>query len=161
MRWSIFIVLSLILGVFFWMWGGSEITGEIPFYYYKIMGKTVSLEINGTKIEAEIARSSQEKTKGLSNRDELAPERGMLFVYEKEQIPSFWMKETRFPLDIIWIKGDMIVELSENIAVDAGQNLKIYSPKTAVTRVLEVNAGFCERQGIKIGQKITYSKEIK
>lgn len=161
MRWAIFLVISLILGVFFWMWGGSEISGEIPYYYHKIMGKTVGLEINGAKITAEFAKSNSEKVKGLSNRDELRFDRGLLFVYDKEQIPSFWMKETRFPLDIIWIKDDTIVELSENVAVDAGPNYKTYSPKTAVTRVLEVNAGFCLRLGIAVGQKVLYSKEIK
>ncbi|MFH1366871.1 MAG: DUF192 domain-containing protein [Patescibacteria group bacterium] len=161
MRWSIFIVLSLILGVFFWMWGGSEISKEIPFYYQKIMGKTISLEINGAKINAEIAKSQAEKIKGLSNRDELASDRGMIFVYDQEEIPSFWLKETRFPLDIIWIKDDVIVDLTENAPIDAGPNFKTYSPKTAVTRVLEVNAGFCQKQGIAVGQKVLYSKKIK
>lgn len=161
MRWAIFLVLTLILAIFFWGWGGSEITAEIPFYYHKILGKTVRVEINGVKIEAEIAQSSREKSRGLADRPELPQNRGMIFVYKDPLIPSFWMKGMRFPLDFIWIKDNIVVDITESVPTENGPDYPTYSPKEAANRILEVNAGLCQRYGIKIGQEVKYSKLLK
>ncbi|MFA5069925.1 MAG: DUF192 domain-containing protein [Patescibacteria group bacterium] len=161
MRWAIFLVLAMILGVFFWMWGGSDIQKEIPFYYKKIMGKTIEIEINNTKITAEIARSSGEKAKGLSGREYLEVNRGMIFLYAEPLIPNFWMKEMEIPLDFIWLMDDKIVEITPNVLPDKGPDYKLYSPKVSVNRVLEVNSGFCQKNGLEIGQSVKYGKDLK
>ena len=161
MRWAIFLVLTLILGVFFWMWGGSDIQQELPFYYKKIMGKTMEIEINGTKIMAEIAESSGEKAKGLSGRESLEYDRGMVFSYNKPLIPNFWMKGMEIPLDFVWLMDDKIVDITPNVPKELGPNYRYYFPKTSVNRVLEVNSGFCQKNGLKIGQSVKYSRDLK
>jgi len=62
--------------------------------------------INNNCFEVEIAKSQEEKKKGLSLREDLPFNSGMLFVYNKENFYSFWMKDMNFPLDIIWINAD-------------------------------------------------------
>lgn len=161
MRWATFLVLALILGIFFWGWGGSSINQDFPYLYKKVIGQTLNMEINGVRIRAEIARTSTQKTKGLADRDVLSSDQGMLFVYSQALIPSFWMKGMRIPLDFIWIKDDIVVDITENVPMANGQNFPTYSPKEPVNRILEVNAGFCLQHGIKVGQKVSYSKEIK
>jgi uncharacterized membrane protein (UPF0127 family) len=164
MRWAIFLVMSLILGILFWSWGGSDISDyarQIPYYYKKIIGQTVSVEINGTKIRAEMAKSAAQKTRGLAERNFLEADQGMLFIYDQAVIPTFWMKGMRFPLDLIWLKDNLVVEITENVPTDNGPEFKTYSPKCAVNRILEVNAGFCQAHGLKAGQEVQYSKKIK
>ncbi len=63
------------------------------------------LLINNHKISAEVADNQAEQARGLSNRDSLAPDAGMLFVFEQPGRPGFWMKDMLFNLDIIWIDG--------------------------------------------------------
>jgi len=62
--------------------------------------------INKERINIEIADTDKERQEGLMFRENLQENHGMLFVYEKERIPSFWMKNTKIPLDIIFINSD-------------------------------------------------------
>jgi len=111
------------------------------------------------KILAEIAITPEEKARGLSKRKFLPKDRGLLFIFENETIPSFWMKEMLFPIDIIWIKGGKIIGFEENLEPEAsGTEFKIYSPKTTIDMVLEVNAGFVKENNIKIGDMIRVEK---
>lgn len=125
------------------------------------MGKTVEIEINSTKIIAEIAKSAGEKAKGLSGREFLELDRGMIFLYDKPLIPDFWMKGMEFPLDFIWLMDDKIVDITQNVLPEKGPDFRHYTPKTAVNRILEVSAGFCQTNGLKIGQTVKYSKDLK
>jgi uncharacterized membrane protein (UPF0127 family) len=113
--------------------------------------------ISDEKIKIELAVTPTEKGQGLSNRDELSDDSGMLFVYDKYLIPSFWMKEMRFPIDIIWIKDNMVMGYEKQVYPQgADEQLAIYRPKTFVNYVLEVNAGFIDEHGVKIGDKISF-----
>ena len=64
---------------------------------------------------AEIAASDKEKKKGLSDRESLPISEGMLFVYDKLAIYTFWMKDVSFPLDFIWINKDTVIDITENV----------------------------------------------
>ncbi|MEK7167375.1 MAG: DUF192 domain-containing protein, partial [Patescibacteria group bacterium] len=75
--------------------------------------------------------------------------------YPKYFIPSFWMKDMRFSLDIIWIKDDMIIGFEKNVQPQPlGEELRVYQPESFVNYVLEVPAGFVDGKGIKIGDKV-------
>lgn len=114
------------------------------------------LKINQTTILAEIADTPIKKFKGLSNRDFLPENQGMLFIFEKPDYYSFWMKEMLFPLDFIWIRNGQIVEMTENIKPEDYQPPKFLTPKEKVDLVLEVNAGFIEKFKIKVGDEISF-----
>ena len=113
--------------------------------------------VSGQKLDVEVVRTTEEHRRGLSNRDNLSSGMGMLFVYENYNIPSFWMNDMKFPIDIIWVKDDMVVDYSKNLQpVPGNVDLPIYQPKTFVNYVLEVNAGFVDKFGIKIGDKFEF-----
>ncbi len=114
------------------------------------------LTVNDTTIAVEIAQTDQQQNSGLSYRSSLDQNTGMLFVYETLALPSFWMYEMRFPLDIIWIRDNEIIAIEENVPVpdnpSAPQNT--YRPPKAVSAVLEVNAGWTASHNVKVGDKI-------
>ena len=110
--------------------------------------------ISNNKVVAELAVTSDQKAQGLSGRDKLAEGRGMLFIYDGYYIPSFWMKDMKFPIDIIWIKDDIVAGVAKNLPPEGETPQQTYEPLTFVNYVLEVPAGYADRQEIKIGDKV-------
>jgi len=105
--------------------------------------------INNEKINIEIADTDKLRYNGLSNRDELCKNCGMLFTWEDKLERTFVMRDMNFSLDIIFINDDKIINISKN-AVPEGSDYKIkYSSELPVNYVLEVNAGFCDKNNIK------------
>lgn len=114
----------------------------------------VKLQIGTSTVNAEIAQTQDQLTKGLSGQASLGKDNGMLFVFDQVALYRFWMKDMKFPLDFIWIKDNQVVDLTENVPAEPGtpdSQLEVYSPKTKVNKVLEVNAGFVKSNQIKIG----------
>ena len=103
-------------------------------------------------VHPEIARTSIQKQRGLSGRQKLNEGQGMLFTYDYEVWPNFWMKNMLIPLDFIWLNGQgEVVNISERIP-PCGTNScpTITSPKM-VQYVLELPSGSIQKVGIKIG----------
>lgn len=110
---------------------------------------------NRVAVTVEVARTEAEKVRGLSGRDRLAPDRGMLFVYEAPARPRIWMRGMRFPLDILWIRDGRIVDLVRGAKAPApGEAPQEFAPREDAQYVLEVPAGFVERQGIAVGDRV-------
>lgn len=105
-------------------------------------------------ITVEIADSQAERQQGLSDRDKLPPDRGLLFVFNEKDTHPFWMKGMRFNLDFIWIADNKVVDITENVPAPKNlANIAQIRPKHAVNYVLEVNAGFVKAHQISIGSK--------
>lgn len=115
--------------------------------------------INGHTIRLELAVTATEKEKGLGYRDSLPANGGMLFVYQNKDRYGFWMKGMRFPLDFIWITGNTVVDMSQNIPQPVGDTAQPVSlaPSVAADKVIEVNAGDIDRLGVKIGDLVQFS----
>lgn len=110
--------------------------------------------LNDVKVKVEIAKTDEERQKGLSGRTQLDENSGMLFVMPPDSKPSFWMKDTLIPLDIVWIKDGKVVGIEENVSVEEGiesTNLTLYPAPSVVDYVLEVNAGFTQKNNITKG----------
>ncbi len=120
------------------------------------------ISIGDIKITATVADSEDERRTGLGGRGNLTENEGMLFVYpEKTSGVVFWMKDMRFPIDIIWIADSKIVKIDKNVEVQTGvsdDKLKRYYPGTDVNFVLEVNAGFADKNGVKAGSEVQIPK---
>ncbi len=117
--------------------------------------------IAGRTINVEVADTQEKKNLGLSGRTGLSDEHGMWFVYDEEKIPNFWMKDMEFPIDIIWIHGHKIVDITPNIQPEPGvgkDNLKRYKPNSPITRVLEVHAGWADKFKVQIGDNVEFHK---
>lgn len=100
----------------------------------------------------EIAQSLQEKQKGLMGRDQLSPEGGMLFVYDEDARPAFWMKNMRIPLDLIWLGGDgKVVDLDQNVLPCDDKSCPSLISAQSIRYVLEVSAGTVQKAGVEAG----------
>ena len=108
----------------------------------------------GTKLkfQVEIARSFEEKARGLMYRDALAANAGMLFVYPKELRQAMWMKNTMIPLDMLFIRRDGRISHIHERAVP--QSLDTITSHGRVLAVLELRGGTAARLGITKGDRV-------
>lgn len=119
--------------------------------------------VGNTTINVEIARTPEDIRQGLSLKEKLAENEGMLFdIPYKNSRPTFWMKDMLISLDIIWIKDDKIVSIHENLPPSPknvpDESKERYTPDSPVDYVLEVNSGFVKQHGITIGDQVDLSK---
>jgi len=132
---------------------GRNLTSFLPF------GGNAEAEINGKKVELIIAKTDEDRITGLSGRENLSNNQGMLFIFEEKGKYPFWMKEMKFPIDIIYINDDTVVHIVKNAAPpeNLGTIPERYIPPEPVNYVLELNAGKVEELNIEKGSKITFS----
>jgi len=111
--------------------------------------------LDGISLEVEIADEPWEQAKGLSNRKQLGNDEGMLFIFDEPKMPSFWMKEMLFPLDMVWInEAGIVTAISKNISPETFP--RTFLPPSPIKYVLEVNAGWSEKNNINIGGKLEF-----
>jgi uncharacterized protein len=120
-----------------------------------------TVTIDDDSFVVELAVTPQQQAQGLSGRLRLAPGTGMLFILGSEGRPFFWMKDMRFPLDIVWISAEyVVVDITEDVSPpDPGQttsDLPIYRPAEPAQYVLEINAGEAESADIRIGDLVEF-----
>ncbi len=114
-----------------------------------------SVRIGETALVAEVVKDTEAIRRGLSERDSLEPGTAMLFMFPKAKRYRFWMRGMHFPIDIIWIRDDRIVGITQRIApeFDPAHPRFYYAPKNA-NYVLEVNAGFAAGKNIAVGDRV-------
>jgi uncharacterized membrane protein (UPF0127 family) len=112
------------------------------------------IKINDSIVYIEVADTNEKRSKGLGYRDSLPQDNGMLFTFDEARPWPFWMQGMRFPLDYIWIREEKVVDLSKNVPTQTEQNPVYVTPKENITSVLEVNAGWIDKNNIKIGDKV-------
>ncbi|MDR0402159.1 MAG: DUF192 domain-containing protein [Treponema sp.] len=128
----------------------TEITGPQAVLETRIISIHTA---SGTKvsIEAELARTARERQAGLMFRKELEDGKGMLFVFENDEVLSFWMKNTLIPLSIAFIRYDgTIVEIKDLYPRDLSP---VHSSRS-VRYALEAPRGWFDRAGVKAGDRI-------
>lgn len=114
-----------------------------------------TLRIGDAVIVLEIADSQTERVQGLSGRETLDPSTGLLFVFEKPEKIGIWMKDMLFPIDIIWINEQKkIIDIKTNVTPDSYP--QAFFPKEKSLYVLEVNAGFVEKNAVRIGDAVMF-----
>lgn len=114
--------------------------------------------VGETTVIAEIADTGPLRQRGLSYRDGLAPGTGMLFIDERPRFQTFWMKDMRFCLDIIWIEGGQIVGAATEVCPHPDlptSELPTYRSPIPVRYVLEVPAGWLAAHGYGEGTPVT------
>jgi hypothetical protein len=103
--------------------------------------------------QVEVVQTEELRSRGLMYRRELADAAGMLFVFEGESNRSFWMRNTCLPLDMMFIAADgFIVSVLENVPT---MNELPRDSGCAAKYVLEVNAGFARKYGVRAGQSVS------
>ncbi len=117
--------------------------------YSQQRGEVLSqLTIKGKKLRVEVARTEDEKARGLMFRDKLGADEGMLFVYEEEEFLTFWMKNTPLPLSIAFIdqKG-RIVDIQDMEPF----SLRTHTSARPARYALEMNRNWFQKNGINVG----------
>jgi uncharacterized protein len=116
------------------------------------------VEIAGKTFSVEVADEEEEREKGLSNRKTLGENEGMLFVFEYPTIPVFWMKDMKFPIDIVWISEGKVIGWVSNVLPEPGirdEDLAVYSPPQLVDMILEIPSGTVSGQNIVEGDAVS------
>lgn len=112
---------------------------------------------NGKEITAELAVSPEARERGLMYREKIEPDQGMLFVFEEEDLYSFWMKNTLIPLDIIWLNSNLqIVHIEKNVPPCPRDPCPGYMPRSPALYVLELKAGQAEANNLKLYERISF-----
>ncbi len=132
---------------------GCDNTPDIDGRYNK------NITINSTNLIVEIVDDIARRKLGLSGRNNMCNNCGMLFIFDHSDTYSFWMKDMLFSIDIIWINDGIIVEIIKNAEIPSDKKTASYTPLNKANTVLEVNSGFVERNNINIGDKILTKKE--
>jgi len=114
------------------------------------------VKIEDKKIDVEIADTSAERQEGLMFRKNLCEGCGMLFVYEEEKTPGYWMKNTKIPLDIIFIDSDLKVVNLFHAETCENKKCQTYSPENKSLYVLETNINEFNESVIGKKVKIVY-----
>jgi hypothetical protein len=100
----------------------------------------------------EVAETETQRAQGLMFRKKLAAHEGMLFIFDREEVQSFWMRNTYIPLDMIFIsKKKYVVGIVENAEPMTETSRRVDAPSTYV---LEVRGGFAKAQGISTGTRV-------
>jgi len=110
----------------------------------------VYVKIGNAEVYPILATSTHMQIVGLSGKNNIKENSGMLFEFATEDYYGVWMKEMRFAIDILWADKDMkIIYIEKNIKPDTYPN--IFSPREVARYVLEVPSGFVAKHNIKIG----------
>ncbi|HEX6253510.1 MAG TPA: DUF192 domain-containing protein [Nitrososphaera sp.] len=112
------------------------------------------------RIFVEVPDDQEEFARGLMFRTHLPWNAGMLFAFYDEEPRRFWMKNTLIPLDMIFVdSSSKIIDIKENVPPCKQEECPTYPSKEPAQYVLEVNAGFVQEKGVKIGDRLaTFNK---
>ena len=117
--------------------------------------RTDTLSVNNQQYTLQIAQTIAEQNKGLGDRPSLGKYDGMLFVFSTPNIECFWMKDTEFPLDMIWLSTNKTVEYIQ-ANVQPGSYPETYCPTVFAKYVIELNAGTAKKAHINVGQRLYF-----
>jgi len=153
MRYTLFIIIILLLVALSLAW--LSVTANLE----RQNSMVLVLRVGEQTLGVEVADSAEEWSQGLSGREQLAGDEGMLFVFDDQVRRSFWMRQMRFPLDMLFIRNGRVSELFPRVPAPGegqdGREIRIQSQEPA-DWVLEVNSGWAQEHGIKVGDEVTY-----
>jgi len=117
-------------------------------------GDRIIIQVGGVPVRVRVSQTPQEKERGLMFTEQLPADEGMLFVFESQHRPAFWMKNTPIDLDLAFIDGrGRIVEICHMEALDEET---IHRSRHPALYALEVNAGWFREHGIAVGDEVRF-----
>ncbi|MCL4411683.1 DUF192 domain-containing protein [Candidatus Marsarchaeota archaeon] len=131
--------------------------GLLSFIQRRQRYRTASISIGGARLRALIADTMLKRMIGLMYMDELAPNSCMLFTFDSDGKPGIWMRNMRFPIDILWLDSQKrVIDMFENARPCRGLTCKTMYPSRQARYVVETNLGFVKRRKLKIGAKASF-----
>lgn len=113
------------------------------------------VEVKGQRFYVAIADDDASRARGLMFVDELPDNEGMFFVFRREEPRAFWMKNTRIPLDIIYLNQNLVVvDIIEQAKPCRSARCPSYPSRRPAQYVLELNGGMTEKLGLEVGDRV-------
>ena len=112
---------------------------------------------SGKLLQVEVMVKDEDRAMGLMFRPELPLDRGLLFLFAEADFHGFWMKNCRFPIDIIWLdEKRRVVHLAEAVPPCPKEPCPVYQPMRKAAYVVEVNAGQARREKATVGAELKF-----
>jgi len=115
---------------------------------------SAKVQIAGRPIELEVAKTAEQQDIGLMYRTSLPDDRGMLFEFKSARRVSFWMKNCKIPLDMIFLRDGVVEAIELSAPPCTTDPCPTYGPDTGVDRVIELRGGRAAELGVKVGDRI-------
>lgn len=150
---QLFILTSVIIAAVYYSFGSNS---TLNFSLLPNQTTEVTkLQVGQIVLDIELADNPSVRQKGLSGRESLAPNSGMLFIFDSVGQHKLWMKDMKIALDFVFIREGRVVDIIKNVPPPAAgtpdDQLPIYQPVVPVDSLLEVNAGFADAASIRVG----------
>ncbi|HAZ46071.1 MAG TPA: hypothetical protein DDW76_02385 [Cyanobacteria bacterium UBA11369] len=110
--------------------------------------------IAGKTINLEVTRTPEQQALGLMYRTSLPDDRGMLFEFNPPQQVSFWMKNVKIPLDMIFLRQGVVRAIAANVPPCNANPCPSYGPNTPIDQVIELRGGRASQLGLRVGDRI-------
>jgi len=129
-------------------------------------GQMPTVTINGKTWRVEVATTADQRYLGLSGREDLADDAGMLFIYNEPHVLDFCMRDCLIPLDIAFIDAEMRVVQTWTMATELHKvgrldaTYRSYTSGVPAQYALEVAAGSLERAGVTVGSRVEFSADV-
>jgi len=113
---------------------------------------------SGKVLQAEVMVKDEDRAMGLMFRASLPLDRGMIFVFETADFHGIWMKNCRFPIDILWLDEEKrIVHVAESVPPCQADPCPVYNPMRRASYVIELNAGQARREKAVLGAEVRFT----
>jgi uncharacterized membrane protein (UPF0127 family) len=153
MKWLRLLVVGGIIGL-----GAStfiKMSAANPMDCASVYRRDTTVKAGSNYIDAEVAKDNDQKEAGLGNRDCIGADKGMLFVFDKPGNYDFWMKDMKFPIDIVWInENKTTVEVTPSVSPSTFP--KTFTSKVAAKYVLELQSGRAQQLNISEGTNLQF-----
>ena len=112
---------------------------------------------SGKVLQVEVMVSDEDRAMGLMFRSSLAEDRGMLFLFERPDFHSIWMKNCRFPIDIVWLDEEKkVVDVKEAAPPCKADPCPVYQPMRRASWVVEISSGQAKREKLVRGAAVKF-----
>src|SRR3989344_4432018 len=147
--------VALIVGIVFLI--SYAVAGNFSVFLFGEWWRTkTTLTLGGEHIVAEVRDTPGARERGLSLRDSLEEDTGMLFVFPNDARHSFWMKDMKFPIDIVWIsKEGKVVDIQHEVAPETYPEYS-FAPQDIARYVLELRAGWAKEHDVSVGGVVEF-----
>jgi hypothetical protein len=112
---------------------------------------------SGKVLKVEVMVKDEDRAMGLMFRPALPADQGMLFIFEASEFHGIWMKNCKFPIDILWLDAQKaIVHLEESVPACKAEPCPVYQPLRKASYVVELNAGQARREKAVVGKSLEF-----
>lgn len=131
-------------------------------FFWQFHWSKATIGLSNQTLEVLVAKTPSQWHKGVGGKESLEPYDGMLFIFSESSRQTMVMRDTLFPLDIVWLEKGVVVDMAPNVPTEIGKaeaELRRYHPRSPGNMVLELPAGWIDTYGLKIGDKMVVIDE--